>query len=34
VTPLKHDVTSASEIEQAVKEVDGLDVLINNAGVE
>lgn len=33
VTPLKLDVTSASEIEQAVTEVDGLDVLINNAGV-
>jgi NAD(P)-dependent dehydrogenase (short-subunit alcohol dehydrogenase family) len=33
VTPLALDVTSASEIEHAAKEVDTLDVLINNAGV-
>ncbi len=33
VTPLTLDVTSASQIEQAVKEVDTLDVLINNAGI-
>jgi NAD(P)-dependent dehydrogenase (short-subunit alcohol dehydrogenase family) len=33
VTPLKLDVTSASQIEQVVKEVNGLDILINNAGI-
>jgi len=33
VTLLKLDVTSASEIEQVAKEVNGLDVLINNAGI-
>jgi NAD(P)-dependent dehydrogenase (short-subunit alcohol dehydrogenase family) len=33
VTPLTLDVTNASQIQQAVKEVDTLDVLINNAGV-
>ena len=33
VTPLTLDVTSASQIQQAVKEVDTLDVLINNAGI-
>src|SRR5882762_300577 len=33
VTPLTLDVTSASQIQEAVKEVDMLDVLINNAGV-
>jgi NAD(P)-dependent dehydrogenase (short-subunit alcohol dehydrogenase family) len=33
VTALKLDVTSASKVEQAVKEVNGLDVLIKNAGV-
>jgi NAD(P)-dependent dehydrogenase (short-subunit alcohol dehydrogenase family) len=33
VTPLILDVTSASQIQQAVKEVDMLDVLINNAGI-
>ena len=33
VTPLTLDVTSVSQIQQAVKEVDTLDVLINNAGV-
>jgi len=33
VTPVTLDVTSASEIEQAVKEVNTLDLLINNAGV-
>jgi len=33
VTPLALDVTSAYEIESAAKEVDTLDVLINNAGV-
>src|SRR6266446_564266 len=33
VTPLTLDVTSASQIEQAVKEVYTLDVLINNAGI-
>src|SRR5437667_2475219 len=33
VTPLTLDVTSASQIEQAVKGVDTLDVLINNAGI-
>ena len=33
VTPLTLDVTSASQIQRAVDEVDTLDVLINNAGV-
>jgi NAD(P)-dependent dehydrogenase (short-subunit alcohol dehydrogenase family) len=33
VTPLALEVTSASEIERAAKEVDTLDVLINNAGI-
>jgi NAD(P)-dependent dehydrogenase (short-subunit alcohol dehydrogenase family) len=33
VTPLSLDVTSASQIEQAVDKVDALDVLINNAGI-
>jgi NAD(P)-dependent dehydrogenase (short-subunit alcohol dehydrogenase family) len=33
VTPLKLDVTSASDIKRAVEEVENLDVLINNAGV-
>jgi len=33
VTPLTLDVTNASQIQQAVAEVDTLDVLINNAGI-
>jgi NAD(P)-dependent dehydrogenase (short-subunit alcohol dehydrogenase family) len=33
VTPLTLDVTSASQIQQAVSEIDVLDVLINNAGI-
>src|SRR6202040_3534308 len=33
VTPLMLDVTSVSQIQRAVAEVDTLDVLINNAGV-
>ncbi len=33
VTPLTLDVTSLSQIQRAVDEVDTLDVLINNAGV-
>jgi NAD(P)-dependent dehydrogenase (short-subunit alcohol dehydrogenase family) len=33
VTPLMLDVTSVSQIQRAVGEVDTLDVLINNAGV-
>jgi NAD(P)-dependent dehydrogenase (short-subunit alcohol dehydrogenase family) len=33
VTPLALDVTSASQIQRAAKEVDTLDLLINNAGV-
>jgi NAD(P)-dependent dehydrogenase (short-subunit alcohol dehydrogenase family) len=33
VKPLTLDVTSASQIQQAVTEVDTLDVLINNAGI-
>jgi NAD(P)-dependent dehydrogenase (short-subunit alcohol dehydrogenase family) len=33
VIPLTLDVTSASQIQRAVSEVDALDVLINNAGV-
>jgi NAD(P)-dependent dehydrogenase (short-subunit alcohol dehydrogenase family) len=33
VTPLTMDVTSSSQIQQAVNEVSTLDVLINNAGI-
>lgn len=33
VTPLTLDVTSVSQIQSAVKQIDSLDVLINNAGV-
>jgi NAD(P)-dependent dehydrogenase (short-subunit alcohol dehydrogenase family) len=33
VTPLTLDVTSVSQIQRAVDEVDTIDVLINNAGV-
>lgn len=33
VTPLTLDVTNASQIQRAVDQVGGLDVLINNAGV-
>jgi len=33
VTPLTLDVTSVSQIERAVNEVETLDVLINNAGI-
>ena len=33
VTPLTLDVTNVSQIQRAVEAVDGLDVLINNAGV-
>ena len=33
VTPLTLDVTSVSQIQRAVAEVDSLDVLINNAGI-
>ncbi len=33
VTPLLLDVTSAEQIEQAVRQVGSLDVLINNAGI-
>jgi NAD(P)-dependent dehydrogenase (short-subunit alcohol dehydrogenase family) len=33
VTPLTLDVTSVPQIQHAVKEVDTLDVLINNAGI-
>ncbi|HXN46982.1 MAG TPA: SDR family NAD(P)-dependent oxidoreductase, partial [Bryobacteraceae bacterium] len=33
VTPLTLDVTSVSQIQRAVAEVDTLDVLINNAGI-
>jgi NAD(P)-dependent dehydrogenase (short-subunit alcohol dehydrogenase family) len=33
VTPLTLDVTNASQIEQAAREVNTLDVLINNAGI-
>jgi NAD(P)-dependent dehydrogenase (short-subunit alcohol dehydrogenase family) len=33
VTPLTLDVTSVSQIQQAVDEVDTLDLLINNAGI-
>src|SRR5439155_18837644 len=34
VTPLTLDVTNGSQIQRAVDEVDTLDVLINNAGIE
>ena len=33
VTPLRLDVTSISQIQQAVDDIDSLDVLINNAGI-
>ncbi len=33
VTPLTLDVTNASQIEQAARQVNSLDVLINNAGI-
>lgn len=33
VTPLTLDVTSASDIKQAVDQIDTLDVLVNNAGI-
>lgn len=33
VTPVTLDVTNASQIHQAVEQVDSLDVLINNAGI-
>jgi NAD(P)-dependent dehydrogenase (short-subunit alcohol dehydrogenase family) len=33
VTPMALDVTSASQIERAAREVETLDVLINNAGI-
>src|SRR5690348_7776980 len=33
VIPLTLDVTSASQIQRALSEVDALDVLINNAGI-
>src|SRR5262249_44955111 len=33
VTPITLDVTNASQIEQAAAAVEGLDVLINNAGI-
>jgi len=33
VTPLKLDVTNASEVQRALGAVDSLDVLINNAGI-
>jgi NAD(P)-dependent dehydrogenase (short-subunit alcohol dehydrogenase family) len=33
VTPLVLDVTNAAQIEEAVKKVESLDILINNAGV-
>jgi len=33
VTPITLDVTSASQIQRAVDDVDTLDVLINNAGI-
>src|SRR5205807_8296753 len=33
VTPLTLDVTSVSQIQQAVDDVETLDVLINNAGI-
>ncbi len=33
VTPLRLDVTSAAQIQQAAAQVEALDVLINNAGI-
>jgi NAD(P)-dependent dehydrogenase (short-subunit alcohol dehydrogenase family) len=33
VKPISLDVTSDSQIEQAVSQIDGLDVLINNSGI-
>lgn len=33
VTPVTLDVTNAAQIHRAVREVDALDVLINNAGL-
>src|SRR4051794_33906589 len=33
VTPLNLDVTNAAQIQEAVAQVDSLDILINNAGV-
>ena len=33
VTPLSLDVTNAAQVQQAVEQVDSLDVLINNAGI-
>ncbi len=33
VTPLRLDVTSVSQIQRAVDEVDTLEILINNAGI-
>jgi NAD(P)-dependent dehydrogenase (short-subunit alcohol dehydrogenase family) len=33
VTPVTLDVTNPSQIQQAVKQIDSLDVLINNAGI-
>ncbi len=33
VTPLKLDVTSTTQIQEAVAKIDALDVLINNAGI-
>jgi NAD(P)-dependent dehydrogenase (short-subunit alcohol dehydrogenase family) len=33
VTPVKLDVTDARQVQQAVEQVDSLDVLVNNAGI-
>jgi NAD(P)-dependent dehydrogenase (short-subunit alcohol dehydrogenase family) len=33
VTPVSLDVTDASQVQQAVEQVDSLDVLVNNAGI-
>lgn len=33
VTPVSLDVTNAAQVQQAVEQVDSLDVLINNAGI-
>ena len=33
VTPVTLDVTNASQIQQAVEQIDTLDILINNAGI-